>query len=62
LLDVAGYFDPLIAMFDRAVQDGFIRAEHRELVRVERDVATMLDRLISHRPLAVEPWADAPEA
>ncbi|MBV8074149.1 MAG: TIGR00730 family Rossman fold protein [Candidatus Eremiobacteraeota bacterium] len=32
LLNVAGYFDPLIAMFDRAVNEGFISLENRAIV------------------------------
>jgi len=32
LLNVASYFDPLIAMFDRAVELGFISEENRKIV------------------------------
>ena len=37
LLDVAGYYQPLIAFFDRAVAEGFVRPEHRELMVVADD-------------------------
>jgi uncharacterized protein (TIGR00730 family) len=34
LLNVAGFFDPLLSWLDRAVVDRFLRPEHRELLRV----------------------------
>jgi uncharacterized protein (TIGR00730 family) len=45
LLDVGGFFDPLVAYFDRAVSEGFLRAEHRGLVMVDDDVERLLARL-----------------
>ncbi len=38
LLNVAGFFDPLLSWLDRAVQDGFLRPEHRGLIHVAEDV------------------------
>ncbi len=32
LLNVEGFFDPLLALFDRAVAEGFLKAQHRTLV------------------------------
>ena len=34
LLNVAGFFDPLLAWIERAVQDGFLKPKHRELLIV----------------------------
>src|SRR5512140_2299313 len=34
LLDVGGYYAPLIQFFDRAVVEGFVRPEHRRMVLV----------------------------
>jgi hypothetical protein len=45
LLDVDGYFDALLAFVERAVTDGFVRSEHRALLRVASDPATLLDLL-----------------
>ena len=33
LLNIAGFFDPLLAWLDRCVQEGFVRSRHRELLR-----------------------------
>jgi uncharacterized protein (TIGR00730 family) len=53
LLDVAGFFDPLIAFFDRARDERFVRPEHRALVIVERDPDRLLDALERTQPPAV---------
>jgi len=49
LLNVAGYYDPLVALFDRAVSDGFIRAENRRIVVTESDPEALIHRL-NERP------------
>lgn len=48
LLNVGGYFDPLLAFLQHAVAEGFIRAEHRELLVVEDEPARLLERLECH--------------
>jgi hypothetical protein len=58
LLDVNGYYAPLIAFFDRAVADGFLRPEHRAMVLVETDPGALLDRFAAFRPPALEKWID----
>ena len=35
LLNVGGYFDPLVNLIDRAIESGFIKAAHRDLIFVE---------------------------
>lgn len=45
LLNVSGFYDPLLELFDRAVGDGFINASNRDLVVSEADPAALLDRL-----------------
>jgi len=45
LLNVAGYYDALVAFLDRATSDGFIRQKHRELLVVGTDAGTLLDAL-----------------
>lgn len=45
LLNVDGYFDPLIAMLDRAVADGFMSDSNRQLLRVETEPLALLEHL-----------------
>jgi hypothetical protein len=45
LLDVAGYWGPLLAFLDRARDEGFVRPADRARVQVETDAARLLDDL-----------------
>ena len=56
VLNVLGYYDPLLAMFDRAVEDGFVRAEHRALALTETDPERLLDRLAAWEAPTVPKW------
>ena len=56
LLNVGGYFDPLVAMLDRAVDCGFVGAEHREFLQVAPTVTALLDALVAYRPPAGDAW------
>ncbi|HEY7219850.1 MAG TPA: TIGR00730 family Rossman fold protein [Candidatus Binatia bacterium] len=45
LLNVAGYYDPLIAFLDGAVAQDFVKPKHRALLIIEDQPTTLLDRL-----------------
>lgn len=45
LLNVDGYFDPLIAMLDRAAEKQFLRAGQRAALHADTDAERLLDRL-----------------
>jgi uncharacterized protein (TIGR00730 family) len=45
LLNTAGYYDALLSLFDRAVNDGFIKPANRAIVTASADPASLLDRL-----------------
>jgi uncharacterized protein (TIGR00730 family) len=62
LLDVDGYFDPLLALFDGAVVAGFLRPENRALVLKANDPETLLDLLASYKPVSVPKWITPAEA
>jgi uncharacterized protein (TIGR00730 family) len=50
LLNVGGFFNPVIAHVDHCVAEGFIRPQHRQLFLVDDDPARLLDRLAAHVP------------
>lgn len=58
LLDIAGFYRRLLAFFDHAVTEGFVRAEHRDLVLAETTPARLLDALVAWTPPAVAKWLD----
>ena len=45
LLNVAGYYDSLLALIDRAVADEYLKASNRDMVVADDDPAALLDRL-----------------
>jgi uncharacterized protein (TIGR00730 family) len=49
LLNIAGYYDPLVGLFDRAVTDGFIRPENRQIVLADSDPGALIERLLERR-------------
>jgi hypothetical protein len=59
LLDHDGYFAPLVAFLDGAVDAGFIRAEHRGLLLEESDPDRLLDALETWRPPTSSKWITA---
>jgi len=62
LLNVAGYFDGLLALFEHAVAEGFVRPQHRSLTLAESDPMALLDRLAAYQPPPVEPWITSSDA
>jgi uncharacterized protein (TIGR00730 family) len=45
LLNVEGYYDSLLALFDNALQEGFLKPEHRSLVISDNDPEVLIYRL-----------------
>jgi uncharacterized protein (TIGR00730 family) len=45
LLNVNGYYDPLLELADKSVAEGFLRETHRELLLSDDDPERLLDRL-----------------
>ena len=58
LLNVAGYYDPLITVFDRMVETGFLSAANRSLLLVEDDPDRLLERFDQYEPPSTAKWMD----
>lgn len=56
LLNVEGYYDPLIAMLDNMVKFGFLREQNRELCIIENTPETLLDKMGSYVYNAMPKW------
>jgi hypothetical protein len=61
LLDVEGYFEPLLRFLESSVEEGFVRPEHRAVLRVRDDPGELLDALDAFAPPRVEKWIEADE-
>jgi uncharacterized protein (TIGR00730 family) len=63
LLNVAGFFDPLLAFIDHGVVTGFIRPHHRGLVMVGDEPAGLLDQLAHYdAPPGLVQWVKPDQA
>jgi uncharacterized protein (TIGR00730 family) len=58
VLDTCSYWTPLLAFLDHAVDEGFLRADHRDSLLVDEDPRALLDRLERYEPRAPDKWMD----
>lgn len=56
LLNVAGYYDPLLTVFDRMVETGFLSESNRALLLVEKDPERLLRRFERFEPPHTVKW------
>ncbi len=61
LLDVDGFYQPLLAYLRHAHSEGFIRANHLELVLIDERPASLLDALERYRPPVLTRWLEPGE-
>jgi uncharacterized protein (TIGR00730 family) len=62
LLNVASYYDPLIAMIDRAIEEGFILPRYRNLFVASSGVDELFDLMRMFQPLeGVVKWIEMSE-
>jgi uncharacterized protein (TIGR00730 family) len=62
VLNVEGYYDPLLAFVDHTVSQGFVRAEDRQLIRVSASPVDLLDLLRLPAAAVRRPWINASES
>jgi uncharacterized protein (TIGR00730 family) len=56
LLNVHGFYDPLLQLFDHAVSEGFLRQQNRAMALAETDIERLLDQMTAYRPEPVSKW------
>jgi uncharacterized protein (TIGR00730 family) len=56
LLNVYGFYDPLVTFLDSVVDRGFLKAEHRDMLIVASDPDALLTRLAQYRPPPLGKW------
>ena len=62
LLNVNGYYNPLLEMLDKAVEEKFLRPEHRAALLVDEDVDQLWEKLNSYRPVTAQKWIEGLKA
>jgi uncharacterized protein (TIGR00730 family) len=61
LLNVAAFYDGLVAFFDHAVTEGFLRPQHRAMLHVSDDPEALLEAFAEWTPPPVHKWIDKDE-
>lgn len=56
LLDVRGFYEPLLAFLDHVVDEAFLKPVHRGMLLVEQQPDALLDALRRYEPPAVTKW------
>lgn len=59
LLDVAGYWDPLLAQIQRMVDDDFVREIHQGLITTDPEPAGLLAKMAAMRIPLMHEWVGA---
>jgi uncharacterized protein (TIGR00730 family) len=60
LLNVDGYFDPLLLFLDRAAASGFLHPAHRAMLLSGTDPSALLDQMRLHVPPSAGKWWERP--
>jgi len=58
ILNISGYYDGLLALCDQAVNEGFLRREHRRLILEDSDPERLLAKMKDFTPSTLEKWLD----
>ncbi|MBX7173302.1 MAG: TIGR00730 family Rossman fold protein [Pyrinomonadaceae bacterium] len=61
LLNVANYYDGLLSLCENAVNEGFLRKQHSELILVDSDSTKLLEKMQNYKPQTIEKWIDKEE-
>lgn len=56
LLNIKGFYDPLIDLVDKMVEGGFLTAANREMLFVDQDIDTLLARMEHYEPSRTTKW------
>lgn len=56
LLNVRGYYDPMLRMIDQMVDFGFLKAQNRELCMAAPGVEELLDKMTQYEYQAAPKW------
>lgn len=56
LLNVAGFYDPLLALVDHMVDERFVGPAHRELLLVDSAPERLLERMAAHHVASLPRW------
>ena len=61
LLNIGGFWDPLVKLLDHLVEQGFVGASHRAILVEEEDPARLLEAMRQVRVPSLRKWLERPD-
>jgi uncharacterized protein (TIGR00730 family) len=58
ILNVEGYYDSLLALFDHAAAERFLKPVHRQMVISDSDPESLIERLLEYQAPVADKWVD----
>jgi len=58
LLNVKGYFNPLLHFFDHAVQEGFVRTENRDNLMMSDNIRRLVEKMQGYLHVSMGKWIE----
>ena len=58
LLNSCGYYDSILAFLDNAVEQQFVREEHKNMLLVDVDPEKLIFRLKGYEAAPIDKWID----
>ncbi len=58
VLNIAGYYDGLLALCENAVKEGFLRSAHREIILEDSSPSALLEKMKNYKPTPIQKWID----
>jgi len=58
LLNIRGFYDPLMGMIDHMIAESFLPPQHRDGIVLDASPAALIDGLITFQPVTVAKWLE----
>lgn len=58
LLNICGYYDNILSFLENAVEQQFVRQEHKEMLLVDVDPENLITRFINYKAKSIDKWID----
>ena len=56
ILNIDGFFDPLLSCIDHMIEQRFLPPAHREMLLIENSADVLLERFEGHHPVSTPKW------
>ncbi|GBF49889.1 hypothetical protein LPTSP4_14090 [Leptospira ryugenii] len=58
LLNLNGFYEPLLLLLDQMVKSGFLKQENKEMLLVANSISHVLDQMLAYSPKHVTKWIE----